>query len=161
MKQYGSFNKRESKHQQKSHHLRQGYFDLGWIGKFSIRAKLKELEQKLDGEILRQRQTLRIRAKITQPNWKKGPTSTSLGRIGKENYEKEALIMDVPSFSFQLFIIVSHKNLVKLSCENCSRSLKQQLNFWCKLYYLLSTALDFCDVKKGQKWKKIKWLCSI
>ena len=54
-------------HQQKSHHLGQGYFGLGRIGKFSIGAKLKELEPKLESKILRKHQIERIRAKITEP----------------------------------------------------------------------------------------------
>ena len=44
---------RKGQHQQKSHHLGQGYFGLGRIGKFSIGAKLKELKPKLESQIER------------------------------------------------------------------------------------------------------------
>jgi hypothetical protein len=52
MRKYSSSNKRGSKHEQNP----KDYFGLGRIGKFLIRAKLKELEPKLDSQIIRKHQ---------------------------------------------------------------------------------------------------------
>ena len=60
--------KRMGQHQQKSHHLGQGYFVLGRIGKFSIRAKIRETNFR------------KCQLKDLEPNFKKVTTSSKVSR---------------------------------------------------------------------------------